>query len=686
VQFSKRISEQFDPSFNAKEITNPSSKVDYYRQPSKESIRDPRDYRSLLRPNREFHASMLTVDSNWVRGEPSKHVLVSQISSKQVRTTLNLYALLEDSFQIRADDIVNINLLPINSDKLCASILFVSGFRAWEFTALPKEKNIFNWIITSDSGGMAFERTKAELKELENRLQRKHEEHTHKRELLKDYHHHQESSPSKKPVNNLSCSPFVPCLKIPFSCESALPFDLNEEALISLFPASRFPSISGVEEGASSWHIHFGREVDVVEADKMFQSDVFVWKGHRFYFEKWRLSKGNVSWTIPEHYNNQSSVTSKHGSISQPNKITDNCVMSSPSRLMSDAVVTNWDDVPKFVKKRAFPESHISEPSDEVVKVKVKRKPVTKRPFVSTTSLSKPIVDDYSAMQVVVNDHVVDDNSTLRTVVDKLENIEVLEENGMIEVDDDMENELDCPVLDGGCARSEGFFRLSRELKELVRFSGVLEAFSSVSGTNSVATTATTKEFSSASDSSANGRSSRVQNRRPLLHQSIANASSLDLFKVSPLQSTQKLVCLRNSSIHSFGLVLMEHADPGDLIIEYVGELVRASVANIREWKYEREYCGDGIASSYLFRLDDIMVIDASQQGNLARFINHSCDPNCVAKTITLNGSKRIVMYAKKHIRAGEEITYDYKFPTEKDPKKKVKCLCGSSNCRKTLN
>jgi histone-lysine N-methyltransferase SETD1 len=130
----------------------------------------------------------------------------------------------------------------------------------------------------------------------------------------------------------------------------------------------------------------------------------------------------------------------------------------------------------------------------------------------------------------------------------------------------------------------------------------------------------------------------------------------------------------------------MEPADPGDLIIEYVGELVRASVANIREWKYEREYRGDGIASSYLFRLDGIMVIDATYKGNLARFINHSCDPNCVAKTIILNGSKRIVMYAKKSIRSGEEITYDYKFPPEKDPNKKVKCLCGSNSCRKFLN
>ena len=48
-------------------------------------------------------------------------------------------------------------------------------------------------------------------------------------------------------------------------------------------------------------------------------------------------------------------------------------------------------------------------------------------------------------------------------------------------------------------------------------------------------------------------------------------------------------------------------------------------------------------------------------QGGLARFINHSCDPNCYTKIITVEGHKHIVIYSKHHIHAGEELTYDYK-------------------------
>ena len=57
--------------------------------------------------------------------------------------------------------------------------------------------------------------------------------------------------------------------------------------------------------------------------------------------------------------------------------------------------------------------------------------------------------------------------------------------------------------------------------------------------------------------------------------------------------------------------------------------------------------------------------------------------PNCYAKVITVEGSKKIVIYSKKDIDVNEEITYDYKFPIEDD---KIPCLCGSSNCRGTLN
>ena len=57
--------------------------------------------------------------------------------------------------------------------------------------------------------------------------------------------------------------------------------------------------------------------------------------------------------------------------------------------------------------------------------------------------------------------------------------------------------------------------------------------------------------------------------------------------------------------------------------------------------------------------------------------------PNCTAKIITVDNQKKIVIYASKDIEAGEEITYDYKFPKEDD---KIPCLCGAAGCRGTLN
>jgi len=59
-----------------------------------------------------------------------------------------------------------------------------------------------------------------------------------------------------------------------------------------------------------------------------------------------------------------------------------------------------------------------------------------------------------------------------------------------------------------------------------------------------------------------------------------------------------------------------------EMVIEYVGEGVRQSVADLREKKYE----ADGIGSSYLFRVDTETIIDATKAGNLSRFINHSCN------------------------------------------------------------
>ena len=145
------------------------------------------------------------------------------------------------------------------------------------------------------------------------------------------------------------------------------------------------------------------------------------------------------------------------------------------------------------------------------------------------------------------------------------------------------------------------------------------------------------------------------------------------------LQKRQKSLKFARSLIHNWGLFAMEQIDPNEMVIEYIGEVVRQRVADHREKNYERR----GIGSSYLFRVDEDTIIDATEKGNVARFTNHSCEPNCRAEIIMVNKAPKIVFYATKRIEAGEEITYDYKFAPEIE---KIPCYCGAESCSGSLN
>lgn len=150
------------------------------------------------------------------------------------------------------------------------------------------------------------------------------------------------------------------------------------------------------------------------------------------------------------------------------------------------------------------------------------------------------------------------------------------------------------------------------------------------------------------------------------------------------MQMRAKNLRFSRSKIHKWGLFACEKIGTGDAVIEYVGEKIRPSVADHREKiVYTNLATHDG--SSYFFRVD-YDVIDATLKGNKARFINHSCNPNCIAKVIRHdNGSNSIVIYAKQPIQEDEEITYDYKFPVE-ETEEKIRCNCKAPNCKKYLN
>ncbi|VDK36250.1 unnamed protein product [Taenia asiatica] len=140
-------------------------------------------------------------------------------------------------------------------------------------------------------------------------------------------------------------------------------------------------------------------------------------------------------------------------------------------------------------------------------------------------------------------------------------------------------------------------------------------------------------------------------------------------------------VLLARSKIQGLGLFASRDIEKSEFIIEYLGQLIRNEVGNRRERLYESQSRG-----IYMFRADDNWIVDATMYGGLARYINHSCEPNCIAEVILYDNQKRIIIIANRLIKKGEELTYDYKLDVETDKGSRIPCLCGSQLCRKWMN
>ncbi|XP_059205584.1 histone-lysine N-methyltransferase 2B isoform X2 [Centropristis striata] len=143
---------------------------------------------------------------------------------------------------------------------------------------------------------------------------------------------------------------------------------------------------------------------------------------------------------------------------------------------------------------------------------------------------------------------------------------------------------------------------------------------------------------------------------------------------------SKEAVGVYRSEIHGRGLFCKRNIEAGEMVIEYAGTVIRAVLTDKREKYYDSKGIG-----CYMFRIDDFDVVDATMQGNAARFINHSCEPNCYSRVINVDGRKHIVIFALRKIYRGEELTYDYKFPIE-DDNNKLHCNCGARRCRRFLN
>ena len=118
----------------------------------------------------------------------------------------------------------------------------------------------------------------------------------------------------------------------------------------------------------------------------------------------------------------------------------------------------------------------------------------------------------------------------------------------------------------------------------------------------------------------------------------------------------------------------------GTRLIEYAGERLTPADADAR-------YPDDAETRhhTFLFAIDDDLVIDAAVGGNDARFINHSCDPNCDA----VIEESRIWIETIRDVEPGEELAYDYAYILEERhspaAKRKFPCNCGAPNCRGTI-
>jgi SET domain-containing protein len=137
---------------------------------------------------------------------------------------------------------------------------------------------------------------------------------------------------------------------------------------------------------------------------------------------------------------------------------------------------------------------------------------------------------------------------------------------------------------------------------------------------------------------------------------------------------------VRPSPMQGLGAFAVRRIRAGTRLVEYTGERLSPAAADARypDLPGERHH-------TYLFAIDDDLVIDAAVGGNDARFINHSCDPNCDA--VIEEG--RIWIETLREVAPGEELAYDYAYRLDQrhtpSAKRRYPCYCGARTCRGTI-
>jgi uncharacterized protein len=142
-------------------------------------------------------------------------------------------------------------------------------------------------------------------------------------------------------------------------------------------------------------------------------------------------------------------------------------------------------------------------------------------------------------------------------------------------------------------------------------------------------------------------------------------------------KTIEKLYTVKASGIHGKGIYALANIARGTLIIEYKGQVI--------DWETALERHPHDPSQpnhTFYFSLETGDVIDANVRGNAARWMNHSCAPNCEAR----EADGRVFIHAKRKLKAGEELFYDYGLVLDEDyteqTRRDYQCLCGAAQCR----
>tara|TARA_B100001057_G_scaffold499678_1_gene611245 strand:- start:3744 stop:4238 length:495 start_codon:yes stop_codon:yes gene_type:complete len=135
---------------------------------------------------------------------------------------------------------------------------------------------------------------------------------------------------------------------------------------------------------------------------------------------------------------------------------------------------------------------------------------------------------------------------------------------------------------------------------------------------------------------------------------------------------------VRKSKIHGTGVFAIQSIKKGIKIIEYIGEKVTKKEGDSRSEKRIKKYLNSkNTGSVYIFELNKKYDIDGTPLYNKARYLNHSCDPNCEVDII----NNKIWISSIKNIKKGDELSYDYGYSFDKDDFRDHPCKCGSKKC-----